>query len=84
MVYVPPRNLQRLFEGKPFTANSIVNVGVQILNKGQLVAEKSSKPSTGQWWQTMQQITGLVLNKNETPFAPLYWDRYEAIKAATR
>jgi hypothetical protein len=25
-------------------------------------------------------ITGFVLNKNETPFAPLYWDRYPQIK----
>jgi hypothetical protein len=25
---------------------------------------------------------GLVLNKDETPFAPLFWDRYEQIKTA--
>jgi hypothetical protein len=25
-------------------------------------------------------IPGFVLNKNETPFAPLYWDRYPQIK----
>ena len=84
VMYVPPRNLMRIMEGRPFTSASIVNVGVQILNKGQLVAERSFKASNGQWWQTMQQVTGLVLNKNETPFAPLYWDRYEAIKSATR
>ena len=29
---------------------------------------------------TLQQVPGLLLNKNETPFAPLYWDRYEQIK----
>jgi hypothetical protein len=29
----------------------------------------------------MQQVNGYVLNKNETPFAPLVWDYYEAIKA---
>lgn len=84
VMYVPPRNLLRIFEGKPLTTASIVNVGVQMLNKGQLVAEKSFKPSTGPWWQTMQQVNGLVLNKNETPFAPLYWDRYEAIKPPNR
>ena len=32
----------------------------------------------------MPQVAGLVLNKNETPFAPLYWDRYEQIKNARR
>jgi len=25
-------------------------------------------------------ISGFVLNKKETPFAPLYWDRYAQIK----
>jgi hypothetical protein len=25
-------------------------------------------------------ISGFVLNKNETTFAPLYWDRYAQIK----
>jgi hypothetical protein len=29
----------------------------------------------------MPQIAGFVLNKNETPFAQLYWDRYEQIKS---
>jgi hypothetical protein len=28
------------------------------------------------------QVAGFLLNKNETPFAPLYWDRYEQIKPA--
>ena len=27
-------------------------------------------------------ISGFVLNKNETPFAPLYWDGYTQIKTA--
>jgi hypothetical protein len=44
------------------------------------VAEGSWK-GKGQWWSTMQQVNGYVLNKNETPFAPLAWDYYEAIKA---
>jgi hypothetical protein len=28
----------------------------------------------------MTSTPGYVLNKNETPFAPLVWDYYEAIK----
>jgi len=28
----------------------------------------------------LPHLAGLVLNKMETPFAPLYFDRYEAIK----
>jgi len=35
-----------------------------------------------QWFATLPPIAGFVLNKNETPFAPLYWDRYAQIKPA--
>jgi hypothetical protein len=37
-----------------------------------------------QWYATLPAVTGLLMNKNETPFAPLYWDRYEQIKATGR
>jgi hypothetical protein len=74
--------LERFFEGKiPNSASStVVDVGVTITKQGQLVAESSWK-GRGQWWTTLQQVSGYVLNKNETPFAPLAWDYYEAIKA---
>jgi hypothetical protein len=81
VMYVSPRAMAKLLDGRPLTGIEIENVGVQILNKGQLVAEKSFKPTgSAEWWQQMQQITGLVINKSETPFAPLFWDRYEVIK----
>jgi hypothetical protein len=35
-----------------------------------------------QWFAALPAIAGFVLNKNETPFAPLYWDRYAQIKPA--
>lgn len=82
VMYVTPRTLSRLLGGKTISAVDIQDVGVQVLNKGQLVAEKSFK-GQGQWWQQMQQIPGMVVNKNETPFAALYWDRYEAIKSSS-
>lgn len=82
VMYVSPRTLERFFEGKiPNSASSaVVDVGVTITQQGQLVAESSWK-GKGQWWSTLQQVSGYVLNKNETPFAPLAWDYYEAIKA---
>ncbi len=82
VMYVSPRTLERFFEGKvPNSASAaVVDVGVTITKQGQLVAESSWK-GRGQWWTTLQQVTGYVLNKNETPFAPLAWDYYEAIKA---
>ena len=82
VMYVSPRTLERFFEGKiPSTASSaITDVGVIITKQGQTVAEASCK-GRGQWWSALQQVNGYVLNKNETPFAPLAWDYYEAIKA---
>lgn len=82
VMYISPRTLERFFEGKsPSTINSaIVDIGITITKQGQLVAEKSWK-GRGQWWSSLQQVNGYVLNKNETPFAPLAWDYYEAIKA---
>jgi hypothetical protein len=81
-MYVSPRTLERFFEGKPPTTASaaLVDVGVTVTQQGQLVAEASWK-GRGQWWSQLQQVPGYVLNKNETPFAPLAWDYYEAIKA---
>ncbi len=82
VMYVSPRTLERFFGGKsPTTATAaVVDVGVTITKQGATVAEGSWK-GRGQWWSTLQQVTGYVLNKNETPFAPLAWDYYEAIKA---
>lgn len=82
VMYISPRTLERFFDGKtPTTVSAaIIDVGVTITKQGQLVAEKSWK-GKGQWWSSLQQINGYVLNKSETPFAPLAWDYYEAIKA---
>ena len=82
VMYVSPRTLERFFDGKlPTSASSAISdIGVTITKQGQLVAEYVLK-GRGQWWNSMQQVNGYVLNKNETPFAPLVWDYYEAIKA---
>jgi hypothetical protein len=81
VMYISPRTLERFFEGKsPTTASAaVIDVGVTITKQGQLVAEASWK-GRGQWWSELQQVSGYVLNKSETPFAPLAWDYYEAIK----
>jgi len=82
VMYVPPRTIARILNGRPLTSLDIQDVGVQLVSKGQVVATKSFKtPGDQQWWQNLQQVNGKVLNKDQTPFAPLIWDRYEQIKA---
>lgn len=85
VIYVPPQTLGVLFKGKPLTANDVQNVAVQLEVQGQTVSQESSKKAPNpNWFQAMPQIQGKVLNKNLTPFAPLYWDRYEMISPEGR
>ncbi len=84
VVYVTPRTLVRFGANRPITANSVQNVAVQIVQQGAVKDELSLARAQPQWYATMPQVAGLVLNKNETPFAPLYWDRYEQIKTTGR
>lgn len=81
VMYVSPRTLERFFDGKlPSSASSaIVDIGVTISRQGQVVAQKSLK-SPGIWWPQYQKTSGYLLNKNETPFAALNSDYYEAVK----
>jgi len=81
VMYVSPRTIARILNNRPMTSLDIQDVGVQIVSKGQVLFTKSYKAQGDQqWWQSLQQITGKVLNKDQTPFGPLIWDRYEQIK----
>ncbi len=80
VMYVSPRTLARFNGNRPVTANTIQNIAIQLLQQGAVKDELSFTKTAGQWYAGLSQLTGFVLNKNETPFAPLYWDRYEQIK----
>ena len=85
VMYVSPRTLARLTQNKPVLPNTVQNIGVQILQQGAVKTEASlERGQPPGWFTKLPQVAGLVLNKNETPFAPLYWDRYEPIKAPSR
>ena len=81
VMYVAPQALARCTRNQPVTPNAIQNVAVQVTQKGAIKDELSVNRTPGQWYAGLPAVSGLVLNKNETPFAPLYWDRYEQIKA---
>jgi hypothetical protein len=84
VMYVSPRTIARILNGAPLTSNDIQDVGIQIVSKGQVLVTRSYKTrGDQQWWQNLPQVNGKVLNKNQTPFGPLIWDRYEQIKAPT-
>ena len=89
VAYVSPKALAALFDGKtPVNAQqTVTDVGVTISGKNGLLAIATSKGTVKGdkgWWDNTALYTpktGMLLNKNETPFAPLEWDYYEAVKS---
>lgn len=84
VMYVSPHTLARFSDNRPVTTNSFQNIAVQIVQQGTVKDEFSLVRAPVQWFAAIPQVSGFVLNKNETPFAPLYWDRYEQIKTPSR
>jgi hypothetical protein len=87
VAFVSPKALARFFEGRtPSSAQqTVTDVGVTISGKKGLLAIATSKGTVKGdkgWWDTdlYTKTQGSLLNKNETPFAPLEWDFFEAIK----
>src|SRR6058998_3586195 len=81
VMYVPPRALARFANNRPIAENSCQNVAVQIVQQGTVKAEASLNRAPPQWFAALPQVSGFVLNKDQTPFAPIYWDRYQQIKS---
>lgn len=81
VMYIAPRPLMTAMKGAPLTPNSIANVAVQFMRSGVAAPIATKMLHEGPlFFNTMQQIPGFVLPKPQTPFANLYWDRYEQIK----
>jgi hypothetical protein len=76
VVYIAPRTLEKLTGGR-LTSASIQNVWVTCERQGMKLDVAAYKPGP---IPNLPQTTGLILNKDETPFAPLFYDRYEPIK----
>ena len=89
-MYMSPKAIQRIMQKKlqaqiNMAALPITQITVTISKPGVIapLAMANLKPGgVGEWWATMKQEEGYLLNKSETPFAPLYWDYYEAVKSA--
>ena len=79
VMYVAPRSVEKLTGGKPANAGSIQNAWVIVKKQGQILDQAAVKNVA---IPNLKHIAGMVLNKNDTPFAPLFFDRYEAIKAS--
>jgi hypothetical protein len=83
-VYLSPASIKRL-TGRDRAGKSVVNlVGYEVLINGEKVAQETSGASKAGWWNTTsdkisRSDTVPLLNKMETPFANLWWDRYAEV-----
>lgn len=80
VMYVPPRALDYVLNNRALSISSVENIAVQVVMQGGVKDDLSLQRARAQWYAGLQALPNLLLNKNETPFAPLYWDRYAQIK----
>ncbi len=81
VMYVPPVASARFNNNRALAPNSVQNVAVQIAQRSAVKSELNLVRAGAKWYNAKLGIVGFVLNKNETPFAPLYWERYPQIKS---
>ena len=81
VIYMSPRNLDRLTGGKPVTPGTVDNIWVTLSRQGQSLGVFSWKEKDKtRGVPNLPQTAGMLSPKSETPFQVLWWDRYEAVK----
>lgn len=58
----------------------VLSVVVLVSSSDQLVGLLSQPPSAKRWWEDYQPVPGMVLNRNNTPFALINADDFEQVK----
>lgn len=84
VMYISPRNLERITDGKPLNAGMIENIWITISRQGQKLAITSLKDKNSKEPPNLTLTPGLLTPKAETPFSVLWSDRYEAVKLPNR
>jgi hypothetical protein len=87
-VYLSPGSIKRLTGSDKGGKGAVEYVGYEVLVNGEKKAEETSKGKKG-WWniasdKISRSETVTLLNKAETPFSSLWWDRYAEVSAARR
>lgn len=82
-VYLSPASLRRITGSDRAGKNAVDYVGYEVMVNGEKKAEESSKGKAG-WWNTESDKISRseavpLLNKMETPFADMWWDRYAEV-----
>jgi len=82
-VYMSPSMLKRITGKDKAGKGDVEAVGVEVLVNGEKVGQAAEK-KPDKWWEagslSDQSDKFPLLNKDETPFAMLWWDRYAEIQ----
>jgi hypothetical protein len=87
-VYISPASMKRLTGTDRVSKTVIEYVGYEVLVNGQKVAEETNHGKAGWWNVASDKIsrtdTVPLLNKSETPFRDMWWDRYAEVSAPNK
>jgi len=87
-VYLSPGSLKRLTGVDKGGKRAVEYVGYEVLVNGEKKVEESDKLKPGWWNAASDKISRSesvpLLNKNETPFSNMWWDRYAEIGVEKR
>jgi hypothetical protein len=87
-VYLSPSSIKRLTGLDRAGKSAVEYVGYEVLINGEKVAQETSKGKPGWWNAASDKISRSdkvpLLNKAETPFAPMWWDRYAEVSMERR
>jgi hypothetical protein len=82
-VYLSPASVRRITGSDRAGKRSVYSVGLEVLVNGEKVAQESSKLKPGWWSAASDKIsrsdTVTLLDKSESAFADMWWDRYAEI-----
>ena len=87
-IYMSPASIKRLTGSDKGGKNAVEAVGYEVLINGEKVAAETSKFKVGWWNAASDKIsrsdTVPLLNKAETPFSNMWWDRYAEVDASAK
>lgn len=87
-VYLSPGSIKRLTGSDKGGKSAVEYVGYEVLINGEKKAEETNKGRPGWWNAASEKIsrseTVPLLNKNETPFSNMWWDRYAEVAQERR
>ena len=87
-VYLSPGSIKRLTGSDKGGKGAVEYVGYEVLVNGEKKLEESDKLKPGWWNAASEKISRSesvpLLNKGETPFSNMWWDRYAEIGVERR